>query len=293
MYQNIVWEVNFDMKNLGRSTHFATAIVVLLLLATLVSTAESAEARRLQPGVDFYGPHLNLNIHGVPDADKFKVDSIGPDRHSIFVPLNNEEPVTIEYSQSSVLNWTVTDCDATGDGYASIILPRYLWIDTNNDGIEDTRKQVQSYKVYIAGLGKTGDNSMIISSSATFWNTTGTIFWEIGEPTIEGHKNRKSGAPTGQPNWQNATDLFIIDNMTLWNDTDGDGIVDQEWNDANNNGIIDAGEWTDADMDGVVDNELITYTNEWVFNIAFLENYWWDVKNDGVRLMQVRFYPVW
>ena len=271
----------------------ATTIALLLLATVVVSSSGLAEARRLQPGVDFDGPHLNLNIHGVPDADKFADDSIGEGRHSIFVPLYNEEPITIEYATSSTLNWTVTDCDATKDYYASIILPRYLWIDTNDDGIADTQKLVRSYKVYVVGLGKTGDNSIILSSSAEFWNSSGQVLWNIGELTVEGHKNKKFGSPTGQPNWKNATDLFIIDNMTIWNDTDGDGLVDQEWNDANNNGIIDPGEWIDANGNGVVDNELITYTNEWVFNIAFLEGYWWDVKNDGVRLLQVRFYPVW
>jgi hypothetical protein len=108
---------------------------------------------------------------------------------------------------------------------------------------------------------------------------------------VEGHKNKKFGKNTGQPNWQNATDLFLA-SITLWNDTDGDGIVDQEWNDLNDDGIVDLGEWVDTDGDGIVDNELITYENEWVFNIEFLDGYWWDMKNNGLKHMQVRFYPV-
>lgn len=282
------------MKNLRRTIPVATAIVALLLVASVVaSTSGLAEAKRLQPGVDFDGPHFNLNVHGVPDGvDKFTDDSIGSGRHSIFVPLYNTEPITIEYAMSSTLNWTVTDCDATGDGYASIILPRYMWIDTNGDGIVDTQKRVQSYKVYVVGLGKPGDNDIVLSPRAEFTDSSGKVYYYWGDVTLDGHGNKKSGNPTGQPNWQNATDLFLV-STTLWIDTDGDGIVDQEWNDSNGNGIVDPGEWTDTDGDGVVDNELITYADEWVFNIEYLDGYWWDVRNDGVRLLQVRFYPVW
>ena len=303
-----------------RTKILGKTIALLLLIGLVSNSGLMVEARRLQPGVDFEGPHFNLNVHGVPDGvDKFTDDSIGSGRHSIFVPLNNTEPISIEFAMSNLLNWTVADCDATGDGYASIILPRYMWIDTNGDGEEDTQKRVNSYKVYVVGLGKPGDNEMILSPRAEFTDSSGKVYYYWGDVTIEGHKNRKSGKDTGQPDWQNATDLFLVD-TTLWIDTDGDGVVDQEWNDLNANGIVDspewndtngnfvvdAGEWNDLDLDGVVDsdewvdtdgdfvvdNELITYEDEWVFNIEYLDGYWWDVRNDGVRLMQVRFYPV-
>jgi len=308
-------------------TGLKTNLVSTLLMAIVLTSSilcipfgTVLQAQRLKPGIDFSGPHLNLNIHGVPDGiDKFEVDSIGPGRHSIFVPLNNTTPITIEFSMSEVLNWTVTDCDATSDGYASIILPRYMYIDMNGDGIDDTRKRVDSYKVYVVGLGKPGENEMILSPRAEFTDSSGKVYYYWGEFTVEGHKNKKSGKNTGQPNWQNATNLFLVD-TTLWIDTDGDGVVDQEWTDLNNNGIVDSDEWTDtdgdflvdpgewndlnvngivdspewvdADGDFIVDNELITYEDEWVFNIEYLDGYWWDVNNNGVKLMQVRFYPV-
>lgn len=40
------------------------------------------------------------------------------------------------------------------------------------------------------------------------------------------------------------------------------------------------------------DLDPITYTDTWVFGIPYLTDYWWDVTNNDVRLMQVRFYPV-
>jgi hypothetical protein len=34
------------------------------------------------------------------------------------------------------------------------------------------------------------------------------------------------------------------------------------------------------------------YTNEWIFNIADFVDYLWAADNYGLRLLQVRFYPV-
>ena len=34
-----------------------------------------------------------------------------------------------------------------------------------------------------------------------------------------------------------------------------------------------------------------SYTGKWVFNIADFVTYLWDTDNNGVKLLQVRFYP--
>jgi hypothetical protein len=34
------------------------------------------------------------------------------------------------------------------------------------------------------------------------------------------------------------------------------------------------------------------YTNEWVFDIDYLKDYWWDVNNKGLKRLEIRFYPV-
>jgi len=334
-------------------TKLVTTTIATLLLVSLFAASASTLvlAKRLQPGVNFDGPHHNLNVHGVPDGvDKFKDDTVGSGRHSIFIPLENTEPITIEFSMSNVLNWTVEDCDATGDDYASIILPRYMFVDTDNDPETlDEKLRVNSYKVYLVGLGKPGENDLVINPGAEFTDSSGKVYYYWATFTLDGHKNKKhGGANNGQPDWQNGTDLFVVDDLELWIDADGDGVVDQEWTDSNSNGVMDvgewvdldsdgvvdsgefvdtngnsvidagewsdtngdgvadagewsdtngngvmdAGEWVDLDGDGVVDNELIFYTDEWVFNIEYLDGYWWDVQNSGVRLMQVRFYPV-
>ena len=47
----------------------------------------------------------------------------------------------------------------------------------------------------------------------------------------------------------------------------------------------------DYDEVAGVCNEYVTYTNEWVFDIAELLAYYWEYYNTNLRLLQVRFYP--
>jgi hypothetical protein len=42
---------------------------------------------------------------------------------------------------------------------------------------------------------------------------------------------------------------------------------------------------------GVEDPCDITFTNVWVFNVPTMLQYLWDYHNEGLKLMQVRFYP--
>jgi len=43
---------------------------------------------------------------------------------------------------------------------------------------------------------------------------------------------------------------------------------------------------------GVCDAGDIDFNNEWIFNIAELEYYYWDYDNDGNRIVQIRFCDV-
>jgi len=56
--------------------------------------------------------------------------------------------------------------------------------------------------------------------------------------------------------------------------------------------IFRASGWIDVDpVTGVQGPEDITFTEVWVFNIPTLLEYLWDYDNQGLKLMQVRFYP--
>jgi hypothetical protein len=48
----------------------------------------------------------------------------------------------------------------------------------------------------------------------------------------------------------------------------------------------------DGDLGTTIDQTIITYHNEWVFNVDGFEEYWWDITNDGLKRLEIRFYPV-
>ena len=43
---------------------------------------------------------------------------------------------------------------------------------------------------------------------------------------------------------------------------------------------------------GTGDEEIICYNNEWVFDVDGFAEYWWDLRNDGLKRLEIRFYPV-
>jgi len=243
----------------------ATSATVALLLTLCLGIMVQAKPNRNGPkpgDPGFSGPHFNLNIHGVPDGvDKIKNDSAGPGRHSIFIPLktdNNNITMFLAVATDPNQNWTVVDCDATIDGNVSIILPRYIWVNvTTSNGWRWEHKRVDYYNVYLAALGKPTDHSIIVEPQAEFDNVTNKVYYSWGTFDVPGHKNgKKAGPGGGQPNWQNVTRPFFFHTVTLWNGTD-----------------------------------FVTFTDTWVFDIP-LDSYWWAVNNEGIKHMQVRFYPV-
>lgn len=56
--------------------------------------------------------------------------------------------------------------------------------------------------------------------------------------------------------------------------------------------IFRASGWIDTDASGTFDPTIDTsFDNVWVFNVPTLLSYLWDYDNQGLKLMQVRFYP--
>ncbi len=56
--------------------------------------------------------------------------------------------------------------------------------------------------------------------------------------------------------------------------------------------IFRASGWIDVDASGTFDSNIYTtFTNVWVFNVPTLLSYFWDYDNQGLKLMQIRFYP--
>jgi hypothetical protein len=47
----------------------------------------------------------------------------------------------------------------------------------------------------------------------------------------------------------------------------------------------------DLDSDSACDTGDISFQNLWIFNVPQLVDYFWDYDNNGLKLMQTRFYP--
>jgi hypothetical protein len=49
------------------------------------------------------------------------------------------------------------------------------------------------------------------------------------------------------------------------------------------------------DPDGTAasgDEYQVCYSNEWVFDVDGFNEYWWDIANNGLKRLEIRFYPV-
>ncbi|MBS7633897.1 hypothetical protein KEJ34_00095 [Candidatus Bathyarchaeota archaeon] len=106
------------------------------------------------------------------------------------MPISTPKNILIKYAFSYQWNWTVPDCDATNDGEASIILPAYVYLDTDGDGVEETKKQVSYYMVYLVGLGKPKDDSLIIIYPQAAYNESWTVF-QLNEENWRFRENGK------------------------------------------------------------------------------------------------------
>jgi hypothetical protein len=113
----------------------------------------------------------------------------------------------------------VLDCDATVDGTASIILPAYMYVDRDSDGVEE-KLRVKYYMLYIAGLGKPSDDSIMIIEPQVAYNASWTAY-QLNEDRLDVAGKRK-----GKPVWYNGTDLFFAD-VTFFNGTGYIDYVDQ------------------------------------------------------------------
>ena len=56
--------------------------------------------------------------------------------------------------------------------------------------------------------------------------------------------------------------------------------------------IFRASGWIDVDESGDFNSDIdMSFDNVWVFNVPTLLEYLWDYDNQGLKLMQIRFYP--
>lgn len=245
-------KVCLKVRKQGLACPIVTAFVVAFLLGITPAMA--------QVGKGLSGPHFQINIIGVP-KDK-KVDMTNSDRHTIFVPLDNDpalrnikifvtgdtDPVTPGTQCGN--DFAVLDGNATDDSEATLLVPCQLG-------------GTLSFNVYAVGLGKPGgsanvDAVCIFDGSVILDPTTTALCAE--ELLSSGGFDFQVKREGGKPQRQDISPVFRAS-----------GCID---NDAN--GLCNKGD--------------VQFNNVWIFNIAQLLDYFWQYDNNGLKVMQVRFY---
>ena len=232
---------------------FRKSILAIAAAAMFGLFAVSASA---QVGKGLSGAHWNLNIIGVPKNKSAPMNNSG--RHTIFVPLQSGEDVSRKVKIYYVRNlanpekFEVLDGNATDDNEATIAVP-FEFCDDLGAGCTE----LLSFDVYAVGLGKP-NGSAIITAECTFSEDvvgkegcTDTLLLGSFEVT----------RTKGKPKRENITNVFRA------------------------TGCLDL-----AGEEDVCDDGDLAFRNLWIFNIAELIEYFWDYDNNGLKLMQVRFY---
>jgi hypothetical protein len=208
------------------------------------------------------GQHFNLNIIGVPKGKK--VDMTDSQRHTIFVPLNTsgyiDGKVKISYVRNTANpnSFEVLDGNATDANGAIIAVPYEYCTD-----LETGCTELLSYNVYAVALGKPGAVGAVVEAHCTYdtnvVDTNGTAGLTCEDTLLLGGFDLKR--ESGSPKPVDITNIFRATGCL----------------DLNASSICDSGD--------------LAFSNIWIFNIPNLTDYFWDYTNDGLKLMQVRFYP--
>jgi hypothetical protein len=250
------------------------------------------------------GEHFNLNIIGKKDSfacpeQEYDQETGEPIYGNvIFVPelgpKNGDPPIEIlmqsgKHNGKGSKNTALPDvlqvidpCTAAFDGDAAVLqLPK-------NEG---------GYRVYARALAKPTDNpDMTI--------TPGLVAVEdeyendlvyLGLVTDNGFETpyeiftRKKGKSRAV----DITGLFLWSGIVYYLSPPADGYQYEQWVcgiDTDGDGVID--EYVIDDTKGTpILTYANAYTDEWVFSIGDFVEYLWDVNNNGLKLLQIRFYP--
>ena len=233
----------------------AAVMAVALTLALVLSVGVGVVHAGIGNEIPDTGEHYNLNIIGVPH-DK-TADMKDSNRHTIFVPLGEDGvPKSVKiYMVRNYANpdqFQVLDGNACDEDGATIAVP-----------FEDYG--TLSYNVYATALGKPAGHAQVDATVTFEEGTYGSLLMDTFTLKREGgNKNpdKNNGKHKNEPHPLDISDIFR-----------GTGWID----------VNESGEF-EADID-------ITFDDVWVFNVPTLLEYLWDYNNEGLKLMQVRFYP--
>ncbi len=275
-----------------RTISSGTLILILLVLG--VSLACAQNDNNGFPS----GPHYNLNIIGkkpnfvcpLPETDEFGNPIYGK---VVFVP---EDGTDIEILMQS------------GKGAKAALIPELQVLDPCTQAFDGDPALLQlpkndfGYDVYARALAKPTDNPnmeiipdlvMVQDESGNdlvYLGLVTTSGWQTPSMSFTRAKGKSKAVPitglfhwTGDVCYLSATDCAECSTEALCcTDSDLDGIYES---------CTLKSELTCPEGSVEVTAYCRAYENTWVFNIGDFVTYLWDINNDGVKLLQVRFYP--
>ena len=276
------------------------------------------------------GEHFNLNIHGKKD-DYFLNCNDGPGGGSVFVPEYGDSEIQyIQNKKSSVSELNVIDkCSSAPEGdpakvqlpkgeyqvYARILAkpkkngePRDVifyprLIDQCNflDGADPdlAGDAIDCSDGSLVGLGTVTKDGVFDKDSQSLERAAPVkggnkaveiteLFQWSGWVCDAAFDSNGDGEITEADLDTNGDGVITLDDL----DTNGDGVVSLEEGDLNEDGIVNEDDLALYTLAYYLATNCDQFTSEWVFNIADLVVYGWDYKNNGAKLVQVRFYPV-
>jgi hypothetical protein len=226
------------------------------------------------------GPHFNLNLIGIKAGhEKDMTDCDSGNRIFVKLGAKNNAARTDIYLTScedyfevdECMDFGVLDCDGTDDGKAAFMLP-------DPDPGDDSG--CTRYSVYIRALGSPKGTPTAKMTACGEWcdgeidengDCDGTWIRVCSLESVDLQRTK------GKQIFQNVTkELLTICTCAAWNDIDGDGI----WEPCG----------ADGDCTTTGDNEDCTrYKRLYLFDDDY-ENYLWQYDNQGIKLVQMRFY---
>lgn len=197
------------------------------------------------------GPHFDLNLIGIEQADRQMPDNAGG--HVIFVRLYGRTDIELTADDTEPYDFAVLDKDGT-DGEAAFQLP----VDVSF-----------TYDVYARALGKPGGTANLATCAVD-----PTTLEELCSTATLDDLQHLVGKGNGPPKFTNVSGelLFIQIDLTQFA-TDDPLVTCLEQN---------------SDVKITQGGDLATVP---LFNDC-LQGYFWKYDNNGLRLLQLRFYPV-
>lgn len=235
-----------------RKTMYRVGITAVVALVWTAPMA-SAQNRNPCPGDKEY----QFNIIGTKDKNPPMTNNDG---HRIFVKLNGTSNIYMTGDTDPTTdglqcgnNFDVLDANGTDSNGATLLVPcDPLTAENLNPSV--------CFDVYATPLG-TPKGSANVDVVCTFNDTC--LGCNIDQGSCDtGNIDFSLARKSGKPVTQNITKFFRAS-----------GCID-----TNGSGTCDAGD--------------ISFSNEWIFNIAALQDYYWAYDNTGNRITQIRFCDV-